>query len=131
MWLSRSNQNFASREASSISTENLRKCQEDHTRKWSSVLLNYLQRHNLVLSTVIAPLNCYHEQFQGSDSQIIRKGLTHLTVWTLSSSVSSVSEVAGVPGSETLDPKEELLDDPGLLLRISLTLSLEDEVITG
>ena len=45
--------------------------------------------------------------------------------------MSSVSEVAGVPGSETLDPKEELLDDPGLLLRISLTLSLEDEVITG
>ena len=52
----------------------------------------------------------------------------YLTVWTLS---SSVSEVAGVMGREMLDPREELLDDPGLLLLISLTLSLEDEVIMG
>ena len=42
-----------------------------------------------------------------------------------------MSEVAGVTGREMLDPREELLDDPGLLLLISLTLSLEDEVIKG
>lgn len=125
MGLSRSNQNFANREASSISTENLRKCLEDQV-VFCFEISNYLQRHNLVPSTVIAHLNCYYEKFQGSDSRLMRKDLAHLTVWTLSSSVSSVSEEAGVPGSEMLDPREtELLDDPGLLLRISLTLSLD------
>ena len=50
---------------------------------------------------------------------------------TLSSSVSSGSEEQGEQGRETLDPREELLDVPGLLLLISLTLSLEDEVTMG
>ena len=50
---------------------------------------------------------------------------------TLSSSVSSVSEELGEQGRDTLDPREELFADPGLLLRISLTLSLEDEVTMG
>ena len=49
-----------------------------------------------------------------------------MTVWTLS---SSVSEVAGVMGREMLEPREELFDDPGLLLLISLTPFLEDDVI--
>ena len=40
--------------------------------------------------------------------------MTDLTVWTLSSSVS-VSDDPGEPGRETLPPREEHLDDPGLL----------------